>query len=263
MLADVLVSLIITSLVIGVLLAAASQSTVSTQRTGDQYRAISYARSKLAELRAAQSLVEGVSEGRFDDLFSWSLTVGRDPQLSLAHEAAALVALDVELKVSWRRGVHRYERPYRTMMLRPKRQTGRSHLPSLHAEHASMTRFKNAEGFSLAELLVALALLGMISALIAGGLGLGNKIWHRSEEKSQATRSLYEAEAGLARCLAPSSHSGKGAPAKLTLKARRIPLRAWWHFPRMWALAGSTGCVFFWTRGSISLLCLLPHTAMT
>ena len=123
-LADVLVSLIITSLVIGVLLAAASQSAVSTQRTGDQYRAISYTRSKLAELRAAQSLVEGVSQGRFDDLFSWSLTVGKDPQLSLAHDAAPLVAFDVELKVSWRRGMHRYKRSYRTLMLRPKRQTG-------------------------------------------------------------------------------------------------------------------------------------------
>ncbi len=123
-LADVLVSLIITSLVIGVLLAAASQSAVSTQRTGDQYRASSFARSKLAELCAAQPLAEGVSGGRFDDLFSWSLTVAKDPQLSLAHEAAPLVALDVELKVSWRRGVHRYERSYRTLMLRPKRQTG-------------------------------------------------------------------------------------------------------------------------------------------
>jgi general secretion pathway protein J len=65
-----------------------------------------------------------------------------------------------------------------------------------------MTRFKNAEGFSLAELLVALALLGMISALIASGLGLGNKIWNRSEEKAQATRSRYEAEAGLSHLLA-------------------------------------------------------------
>lgn len=122
-LADVLVSLIITSLVIGVLLAAVSQSAVSTQRTGDQYRAISYARSKLAELSAAQSLVEGVAEGRFDDLFSWSLTVRKDPQLSLAHDAAPLVAVDVELKVSWRRGGHRYERSYRTLMLRPKSQS--------------------------------------------------------------------------------------------------------------------------------------------
>jgi prepilin-type N-terminal cleavage/methylation domain-containing protein len=33
------------------------------------------------------------------------------------------------------------------------------------------------EGFSLAELLVSLALLGMISALIAAGLGAGNKLW--------------------------------------------------------------------------------------
>lgn len=56
-------------------------------------------------------------------------------------------------------------------------------------------------GFSLTELLVALALLGLISGLIASGLGLGNKIWQRSERKSQISRGQFEAEAGLARLL--------------------------------------------------------------
>jgi prepilin-type N-terminal cleavage/methylation domain-containing protein len=57
------------------------------------------------------------------------------------------------------------------------------------------------EGFSLAELLVSLALLGLISALIAVGLGAGNKIWSRSEEIAQAQRLQFEAEAGLTRLL--------------------------------------------------------------
>ena len=81
-----------------------------------------------------------------------------------------------------------------------------------------MTRSQNAEGFSLAELLVALALLGMISALIAGGLGLGNKIWHRAEEKSQATRGLYEAEAGLSRLLATLQPLRQGGASEIDFK---------------------------------------------
>jgi hypothetical protein len=125
-LADVLVSLIVTSLVIGTLLAAVSRSATATQRTADQYRASSYARSKLAELRAMAALPEGQSQGRFDGLFSWTLTVAKDEKLSTEHEAAPLMALDVELKVFWRRGVHSYQRAYRTLMLRPRLQAGQA-----------------------------------------------------------------------------------------------------------------------------------------
>jgi general secretion pathway protein J len=53
------------------------------------------------------------------------------------------------------------------------------------------------EGFSLAELLVSLALLSLITALIAAGLGAGNKLWSRSEDIMQAQRNQFEAEAGL------------------------------------------------------------------
>jgi hypothetical protein len=121
-LADVLVSLIVTSLVIGTLLAAVSRNAIATQRMSDQYRASSYARSKLAEAGSQAVLPEGQSQGRFDALFAWTLTVTRDPKLTLEHEAAPLIALIVELKVSWRRGRHSYRRIYRTLMLRPKAQ---------------------------------------------------------------------------------------------------------------------------------------------
>jgi hypothetical protein len=123
-LADVLVSLIVTSLVIGTLLAAVSRSAITTQRTADRYRASSYARSKLAELRAAGVLPEGQTQGRFDDLFSWTLTVAKNEKLVLEHEAAPLIPLDIELKVSWRRGSHRYQTAYRTILLRGKGQAG-------------------------------------------------------------------------------------------------------------------------------------------
>lgn len=119
-LVDTLVSLIITSLVVGVLFAAVSQSATSTQRTTDQYRASSYARSKIAELRSQQSLPEGRTDGLFDNTFSWSLNVARNESLMREHESAPLVALDIELNVVWGRGLHRYRRVYRTMMLRRK-----------------------------------------------------------------------------------------------------------------------------------------------
>jgi hypothetical protein len=131
-LADVLVSLIVTSLVIGTLLAAVSRSAVATQRTADQYRASSYARSKLAELRAAGGLPEGQSQGRFDGLFSWTLTVTKNEKLALEHEAAPLIPLDIELKVSWRRGSHSYQRTYRTILLRGKGQAGAFIQPRLN-----------------------------------------------------------------------------------------------------------------------------------
>jgi hypothetical protein len=128
-LADALVSLIVTSLVIGTLVAVVSRSALTTQRTGDQYRASSYAWSKLAELRAAGLLSEGQTQGRFDDLFSWTLTAAKNEKLALDHEAAPLVPLNIELKVSWRRGSHRYERVYRTILLRGKGQAGASTSP--------------------------------------------------------------------------------------------------------------------------------------
>jgi hypothetical protein len=144
-LADVLVSLIVTSLVIGTLLAAVSRSATATQRMADQYRASSYARSKLAEIRSQALLPEGQSQGRFDAVFSWSLTVAKDEKLALDHEAAPLTALNVELKVSWRRGTHSYQRSYRTLMLRPKAQAGHA----LQAGHAFIEPWLEARSLTL------------------------------------------------------------------------------------------------------------------
>ncbi len=79
---DVVVSLAITSLVIAVLFEAISQNLATAERTADRYQAAVLARSKLAGLGITEALSEGQSEGRFDAVFFWSLTVAKDETLT-------------------------------------------------------------------------------------------------------------------------------------------------------------------------------------
>ena len=54
-------------------------------------------------------------------------------------------------------------------------------------------------GFSLVELLVSLVLLSMVAALLASGLSLGQRVWLRSEEHAQASRTMFDAQTALRR----------------------------------------------------------------
>ena len=54
-------------------------------------------------------------------------------------------------------------------------------------------------GFSLVELLVSLVLLSMVAALLASGLSLGQRVWGRSEELTQASRIMFDAQTALRR----------------------------------------------------------------
>jgi general secretion pathway protein I len=119
---DALVSLLITSLVIAVLFEAVSQNLGAAERVADRYQATLFARSKLASLGITDALSEGQSEGRFDAVFSWVLTVNKDEALGLDHEAASVVLYRVQLDVRWRRGSKQFQLSYKTRRVAPQKE---------------------------------------------------------------------------------------------------------------------------------------------
>ena len=50
-------------------------------------------------------------------------------------------------------------------------------------------------GFSIIELLVSLAVLGMASALVVSGIGVGNRVWERAEQRTAIVDSVAAAQA--------------------------------------------------------------------
>jgi general secretion pathway protein J len=55
-----------------------------------------------------------------------------------------------------------------------------------------------SSGFTLLEVLVAITLLGLIAALLSGGLRFGTRVWHRGEDQLQALAAIQSAH-GLMR----------------------------------------------------------------
>src|SRR5262249_34419208 len=119
---DALVSLVITSLVMAVLFEAVSQNLTAAERAADLYQAALFARSKLASLDITGPLVEGQSQGRFDPVFSWVLTVKKDEALSLEHEGAPVTIYRIEIDVRWRRRSNTFQRIYRTRRVAPQKE---------------------------------------------------------------------------------------------------------------------------------------------
>lgn len=119
---DVLVSLVITSLVLVVLFEVASQNLAVSERAADRYRAAVLARSKLASLGITEALSEGQSEGRFDAVFSWSLTVGKDETLARGQESASITLYSVRLDVRWQRRSKKFRLSYKTLRVAPQKE---------------------------------------------------------------------------------------------------------------------------------------------
>ena len=119
---DALVSLLLTSVVIAVLFGAVSQNLTAAERTADRYQAALFARSKLASLGISNMLAEGQTEGRFDSVFSWVLTVGKDEVLGAGHEAAGVAFVRVRLDVRWQRQSKEFQLTYRTRRLAPQKE---------------------------------------------------------------------------------------------------------------------------------------------
>jgi general secretion pathway protein I len=123
---DALVSLVITSVVVGLLFEAVSQNLTAAERVADRYQAALFARSKLASLGISDTLVEGQAEGRFDPTFSWVLTVSKDEALNAGHEAAAISLVSVQLDVRWQRRSKKFQLTYRTRRLAPQKEASAS-----------------------------------------------------------------------------------------------------------------------------------------
>jgi len=75
-------------------------------------------------------------------------------------------------------------------------------------------------GFSLVELLVSLVILSMVAALLASGLTLGQRVWGRSEQRAQAAREMFDAEAALRRLFDAMQPLRSGSHAAGTIEFR-------------------------------------------
>jgi hypothetical protein len=119
---DALVSLVVTSLVMAVLFEAVSQNLTAVERAAARYQAALFARSKLASLGITDLLVEGQSQGQFNAVFSWVLTVEQDEALNSEHESAPVTLYRIELDVHWQRRSKAFQRIYRMRRVAPQKE---------------------------------------------------------------------------------------------------------------------------------------------
>ena len=78
-------------------------------------------------------------------------------------------------------------------------------------------------GMTLAELLVALTLLGMLSVMMMGGLRFGGRAWESTEEASEQVNAVVRSHAFLRTRLTENL-----SPGSLTGEAERLTFSALW-----------------------------------
>lgn len=105
---EVLAAFVIFALLFGVVLQILSTSMSNTRLSGDYTRAALWAQSKLDVIGLEQMIEPGVTQGRFDERFSWQMDVSEGfvfDDRGLDPEALPIALYHVELTVDW--GEHR------------------------------------------------------------------------------------------------------------------------------------------------------------
>ncbi len=100
---EVLVAFTILALMLGGLFEVFSQGLRSAGQGQDFTRAVMLAHSKLAEIGAESGLPEGVSVGKFDDLYRWRSEVVPFTEVPIASESG-IQALSARVEVFWSDG---------------------------------------------------------------------------------------------------------------------------------------------------------------
>jgi general secretion pathway protein J len=93
-------------------------------------------------------------------------------------------------------------------------------------------RRRNAEGFTLAELLVAMALLGLLSAMLFGGLRFGARSWESVVDRSAELDRIVAAQAFLrdrfSQARKPLADEGDVAEAAFSGDAEHVSFTSPW-----------------------------------
>ena len=117
---EILVSVAILGIGLCMLLELFSGGLRSARVSEEYTKAVCYGRGKMEEMLATRDFSEGMTEGSFDDQFSWKVEVKRsDPSLGQANEGETKLPIDlyqIVMRVTWQSG--RGERNFEMESLR-------------------------------------------------------------------------------------------------------------------------------------------------
>jgi general secretion pathway protein I len=105
---EILVSVAILGIGLCVLLELFSGGLRSARVSEEFTKAVCYGKGKMEEMLTTQDFSEGVTEGSFDDQFSWKIEVNKsNPSLGQANEGETQLPIDlyrIVVRVTWQSG---------------------------------------------------------------------------------------------------------------------------------------------------------------